>query len=155
MEASLWKEDFTYMKFGRSYTLRLPRRWQYWGLHKGNSWWKICDIGLGQMTQWTRYSSSSTTTSSTMSTSMTPGFSKSQKCLHQKSNRKLLAKKTRRWPPKKIHYFQDPYQILPGQLQPPWSSHRLEVNQSQPIFQPLPSTSSSHASLSMKYGALH
>ena len=26
MDAALWKEDFTYMKFGRSYTLRLPRR---------------------------------------------------------------------------------------------------------------------------------
>ena len=26
MEAALWKEEFTYMKFGRSYTLRLPRR---------------------------------------------------------------------------------------------------------------------------------
>ena len=27
MEAAMWKEEFTYMKFGRSYTLRLPRRW--------------------------------------------------------------------------------------------------------------------------------
>ena len=26
MDAALWKEDFTYMKFGRSYTLRMPRR---------------------------------------------------------------------------------------------------------------------------------
>ena len=26
METALWREEFTYMKFGRSYTVTLPRR---------------------------------------------------------------------------------------------------------------------------------
>ena len=47
--------------------------------------------------------------------------------------------------PKNPLFLQDHYQILLGQLQPPWSSHSPEVNQSQPIFQPLPSTFSSQA----------
>ena len=34
MEAALWREEFTYMKFGRSYTVTLPRRSVFFDVKK-------------------------------------------------------------------------------------------------------------------------
>ena len=161
MEAALWREEFTYMKFGRSYTVTLPRRsvfyqcqtneslfhsviqdWYEW-LSRPNFPLSPSPFPLPCVCPWPKVKSIILHIKITICFDIT---------MHANFKALILSEEERVY--HIIHLCRQHdlnlqwicssidssfVQILPDQLQPPWPAQYLEVNKPEPVVQPLSS----------------